>query len=193
MPERKARVQLTSAQNDQFKEKIELASTDEHLKQLVLEWNSDANNPQITLSHLQRIREATPQFKNSEQFFASVEAGVKDRISSSGAAEKWRVKIPGRGDLKHLDASKIPYITKEQRNDLCFDFDSPKYTEPESRSKAFRNDFRNQLQRKGVAIGSFSKLVSNDDRARLDEKMPQNSWIPSVSGPHTISESDYAK
>jgi len=97
----------------------------EHLKQLVLEWNSDANNPQITLSHLQRIREATPQHKNSEQFFASVEAGDKDRISSPGAAEKWRVEIPGRGGLKHLDASKI-------------------------------------------------------------------SWIPSVSGPHTISESDSA-
>jgi hypothetical protein len=154
MPERKARVQPTYAQNDQFKEKIELASTNEHLKQLVREWNSDANNPQITLSHLQRIREATPQFKNSEQFFASVDAGVKDHISSPGAAEKWRVEIPGPGDLKHLDASKIPYITKDQRNDLCFDFDSPKYTEPESRNMALRNEFRNQLQRKGVAIGS---------------------------------------
>ena len=181
--DRKARVQLTSAQKDRFKEKIELASTDEYLTQLLHEWNDDTKNPQISLSHLQRIREAIPKFKSAEQFFASVEAGVKDNISSPDAAEKWHLANPD--NLEPLDASKIPLITKEQKNDLSFDFDSPKYTE--SRNKVFKSDFRNHLQRKGMAIGSFSKLVSDDDRAKLDKDMPQNSWIPSVSsGPWKI-------
>ena len=64
---------------------------------------------------------------------------------------------------------------------ICpFDLDHPKYIE--SRNKVLKNDFRYHLHRKGMAIGSFSKLVSDDDHTKLDKDMPQNSWIPSISG-----------
>ncbi len=102
------RVHLSTDEKNGMAERIKPNRTNQHLKLLMEEWNTEHPERLINLKHLKRIRDKIPEISKGEEFWESVKTEVERRLGlATATGEEYEIKSKTDRDgrvTKVLDA-----------------------------------------------------------------------------------------
>ena len=129
---KKRRVQLNTAEKEEFIRKIQIDSSNDNLQSLADDWNAQHPERPLKSAALKRLRKTSAsQNADADRFWETVQAYVERELATADALRNYQPAVDAFDytghKTKRVDAAKIPNITAQQLEALRFPFDAPKY------------------------------------------------------------------